>query len=1214
MDRVLNCVSQQHDWRLVALAGIVCCLSGVAAIHLYRRAYTGGRIQTTWAITAGVVTGCGIWATHFIGILAYQPGVAIAFDIPLTVLSLLAAAAITSAGFWIALGQRSRFNAPLGGGVVGVGIAAMHYTGIAALIMPATVQWSVPYVVASIGSGIALGAAALWIASLRGKFATGAAAATLSLAILALHFTGMAAITLVDDPAHAIRPFSFDASALALAIAGAAIATLGMGLIAALYDRRLASNAAQYERNERALVRQSEERLRARNLQLDAALNNMSQALCMFDANGRLIICNGHYATLFDLPPELQQAGASIEDVLSHKIARGMFPGEDAEAYRRDRLMIVANNAPSHSQLEFRDGRTFSVWHQPMAQGGWVATHQDITEQMKGRHELLRLHATLEDETSKALDAAAKAEAAHQRLVDASNIMGHGLVLFDAEDRHVLWNQRYAELLGEARDALAVGVSFEDIVRASLAKGRYAGDGGRGEAWVEQRLAGHRRAENSFEMMLTGGQWIRVDERRTADGGSIGVRIDITQMKRREESLRLMFAGNPLPMFVFDKETLGFLDVNDAAIVHYGWTREEFLAMTLYDIRPTEDAEKLRTIAGSRDGSILNGMVWRHFKKSGEEIEVALYSRLLEYGGRAASLVAIVDVTQSRRAEAEVLRTREFLDSIVANVPAPIIVKDARTFQHVLINRAAEAHLGVTMEQVVGKTAEEIYPPASAALIRERDESIVKDRKEAFFEEGRFVTPGNGTRYASARRMPVLDEKGEPRYILTVLDDRTERRQADERIAHLTSHDVLTGLPNRAAFGERLAAALDHAPRQGVAVLWVDLDRFKDINDVHGHVVSDRVLSVVAQRLREFAGDIFVARVGGDEFSLIAADAAWTASASEIAEAFVKAAAEGIDIDDGRIHVGLSIGVAVSPADGTDAVTLVANAQAALHRAKSEGRGTARFFEAGMDQRLRENRALEHDLKAALELGQLRLHYQPQTNVKGGLIGFEALVRWQHPTRGLVPPGVFIPIAEESGLIVEIGAWILREACHQAASWPRDLTIAVNLSPAQFRQSDFFALIHSVLVETGLSGSRLELEITEGVLIADSSAALAVLRRAKSLGVSIAIDDFGTGFSSLSYLQSFPFDKIKIDRSFIAGLDSNPQAAAIVRGVLGLARGLNLPVVAEGVETEAQLAFLEREGCDEIQGYLMGRPRPIEEYAGWIARGAYARFERAAVA
>ena len=477
-----------------------------------------------------------------------------------------------------------------------------------------------------------------------------------------------------------------------------------------------------------------------------------------------------------------------------------------------------------------------------------------------------------------------------------------------------------------------------------------------------------------------------------------------------------------------------------------------------------------------------------------------------------------------------------------------------------------------------------------------------------FHGEHRFVTPGNGVRYATSKRMLIFDEKAEPSHLLTVIHDITERRLAEERIAHLTNHDVLTGLPNRATFGARLADSLDRAPRQGIAALCIDLDRFKDINDVYGHTVADELIAIVAHRLQEAAGEAFLARVGGDEFNLIVAGAEQPAAAAEVADALLRAVSDGVEIGGRKVKVGLSIGIAVAPVDGSDAPTLVANAEAALYRAKNEGRGVARFFEAQTDQRLRERRAMENELKSAIELGQLRLHYQPQTDVAGKLLGFEALVRWLHPTRGLVPPGVFIPIAEESGQIVEIGAWILREACSEAASWPGQLSIAINLSPAQFRQSGFFSLIHAALVETGLPGTRLELEITEGVLIADSAAALAVLRRAKALGVRIAMDDFGTGYSSLSYLQSFPFDKLKIDRSFISNLQSNPHSAAIVRGVLGLAHGLQLPVIAEGVETEEQLAFLEREGCDEIQGYLMGRPRPIEEYSAWIQQGASGGF------
>ena len=324
---------------------------------------------------------------------------------------------------------------------------------------------------------------------------------------------------------------------------------------------------------------------------------------------------------------------------------------------------------------------------------------------------------------------------------------------------------------------------------------------------------------------------------------------------------------------------------------------------------------------------------------------------------------------------------------------------------------------------------------------------MLQNRKEVSYGEHRFETPGNGARYATSRRISIFDEKGEPRYILTVFDDTTERRLADERIAHLTSHDILTGLPNRSIFGERLADALGDATHQGVAAICLDIDRFKDINDVYGYTVGDQILAVTARRLLEAAGRNFLARVGGDEFNLIMTNVEQPAEVATLTENLLRAVAAEIEIDDLRVKVGLSIGVAVAPNDGVDAATLVANAEAALYRAKSEGRGVARFFEAEMEKALRERRALEHELKVAIAQGQLRLHYQPQTDVAGVLLGFEALLRWFHPSRGLVPPGVFIPIAEESGLIGEIGAWTMREACREAASWPGALSIAVNLSP-----------------------------------------------------------------------------------------------------------------------------------------------------------------------
>ena len=370
-----------------------------------------------------------------------------------------------------------------------------------------------------------------------------------------------------------------------------------------------------------------------------------------------------------------------------------------------------------------------------------------------------------------------------------------------------------------------------------------------------------------------------------------------------------------------------------------------------------------------------------------------------------------------------------------------------------------------------------------------------------------------------------------------------------------------------------------------------------------GHVVGDDLLCEISRRLQKTIGGAFIARLGGDEFTIISTEGEQPAAAEALADQLLSAIAEEFNIDGHQVRIGLSIGVSIFPTDGKR-----------RHHAGRQRRRSALSRQIGRPRHLsllrsRHGQAacasaalLQHDLQAAIERNELTLYYQPQARISGEIIGFEALVRWRHPTRGMISPGTFIPLAEESGLIVPMGEWILREACREAASWPKPLQIAINLSPIQFRHGDLVAMVHSVLLETGLPPSRLELEITEGVLIGDFSRAVSILRRLKALGAHIAMDDFGTGYSSLSYLQAFPFDKIKIDQAFISNLESNAQSATIVRAVIGLARALNLPVLAEGVETQAQLTFLANERCDEVQGYLIGRPQPIEEHAALLGR------------
>ncbi len=580
---------------------------------------------------------------------------------------------------------------------------------------------------------------------------------------------------------------------------------------------------------------------------------------------------------------------------------------------------------------------------------------------------------------------------------------------------------------------------------------------------------------------------------------------------------------------------------------------------------------------------------------------IAVLNQPTESGGWVATHE---DITERKRAERELERTRLFLDTIIENVPSPIIVKESASLKYLLINRAAEKFLGTDRDLLLGKTARDVMPAGTAEMIEGHDRDLANSSKPIFLDEHAVVTPGNGIRIVTATRLPVMGPDGKPQYLIAVIHDLTERKRDEQRIVHMAHHDALTGLPNCTAFNECIAATLELAAASddSFALLSLDLDRFKTVNDMFGHSAGDTLLRELASRLEQACEGAFLARVGGDEFAVITPTGPQPATAEALAEKLNAALDAEIDVEGTPLRVELTVGVAIFPQDGADAESLIANADAALFRAKSEMRGSIRFFEPSMDKQLREKRALQQDLRTAIARDELVLHYQPQAHLDGEVTGFEALARWHHPRRGMIAPGTFIPLAEESGLIIELGEWILRTACREAASWPRKLDIAINLSPVQFQHGDLAKLVHQILLETGLAPARLELEITEGVLIGDFNRTVAVLRRLKNLGVRIAMDDFGTGYSSLSYLQSFPFDKIKIDKSFIANLGHSQQAATIVRAVIALGHGLDLPVMAEGVETEEQLKFLAGESCDEVQGYFIGWPKPIGDYAEAVGR------------
>jgi diguanylate cyclase (GGDEF)-like protein len=825
MFRVFSCLTAEHDWRLVVLAGLVCFAASIVAVSIFHRATASQAwARVIWIAIAGAAIGYGIWATHFVAMLAYEPGVPTGYSIALTALSLAAAMILTSCGFGVAVNNSGRWRAAAGGAIIGVGIASMHYTGMWALEVPGHVTWSPGHVLVSIGLGMALGYAALAVAlGRKDKLGALAAAVLLTLAIVSHHFTAMGAVQIVPDPTLTNDALSLSPTFLAVAIAGVALSVLGMSFIGVLADRRLATRTSRFEgiiselSRARQQVEDSQKELHDQKLRLDTAINNMVEALCMFDAEKRLVVCNERYALLYRLPPELLRTGTPHADIIRHRVVNGILKGDASEGAAEQftsKLAALPFDAVSSRIDEFADGRLICVTRQPMAGGGWVATHLDVTEQ----------------------------------------------------------------------------------------------------------------------------------------------------------------------------------------------------------------------------------------------------------------------------------------------------------------------------------------------------------------------------------------------------------RRSEAKITHMAQHDALTDLPNRVLLRERMEHAIAVTRNGGLdlAVLMLDLDRFKEVNDTLGHPAGDALLRAVAARLRACVTETaLIARLGGDEFAVIDYVTNPAVEAATLAETIRKALCEPFDLGDHRVTVGTSIGIAIAPRDGNDSDVLMKSADLALYSAKSGGRGAFRFFEPALDELMHARRNLERDMRDALASRQFELHYQPFVDAATGKTsGFEALLRWHHPQRGLVLPGEFIPLAEETGLIVPLGEWVLRTACAEAATWPAHARIAVNLSPAQFRSKELVPVIVGALANSGVAPHRLELEVTETVIMHDSEAVFAVLAQLRELGVRIALDDFGTGYSSLSFLQRFPFDKVKIDRSFVSELSSaRAEARHLARAVVRFAVSLGKTTTAEGVETKEQLDILREEGCGETQGYYFSRPVPASDVGRLLRRG-----------
>ena len=556
------------------------------------------------------------------------------------------------------------------------------------------------------------------------------------------------------------------------------------------------------------------------------------------------------------------------------------------------------------------------------------------------------------------------------------------------------------------------------------------------------------------------------------------------------------------------------------------------------------------------------------------------------------------DITERKLGELALAESRLRLDMALTNMSQGLVMFDGedrlvvwnRRFAEILNLPPDQLTERMTLREVLALVfAQGTRPAEEVEAIYSRLESDTAGRTSGYMVER--VTDGRSI----AISYTIAPDRG---YVATI-EDITEREKAEAEIEYLARHDPLTGLLNRASFYDRIGEALQRAGRnRAIAVLSIDLDQFKSVNDLLGHPIGDLLLKAVAGRMNESVrGEDFVARLGGDEFAIVQVLPSETPpDVASFAARLIETLTAPYDLSGHQVVIGSSVGIALAPADGDEADLLMKNADLALYRAKADGGGVFRFFEPEMDARMQARRELELDLRKAIVNHEFELNYQPIIDVKTNKVtSCEALVRWLHPKRGRVPPGEFIPLAEETGLIVPLGEWILQKACADAASWPEQITIAVNLSPAQFKSRNLVPAVHKALEDSGLPAKRLELEITELVLLQDNEGAFSVLHQLRDLGIRIAMDDFGTGYSSLGYLRSFPFDKIKIDQSFIQDLPHREESLAIVRAVVGLGSSLGITTTAEGVETQEQLASLSSEGCTEFQGFLFSEPKPAAD-------------------
>ena len=924
------------------------------------------------------------------------------------------------------------------------------------------------------------------------------------------------------------------------------------------------------------------------------ALDAVSEGVCVYDAENRVVLFNRRYLELFNLSVDVIKPGISYAEVLTHSASLGNFPPENLDALICQRHALLAGRKPFRVEQILPSGVVMTLDIRPLPDGGWITVCDDVTHRA-------RLEKALRVQT--------------ERIEHAFAHMSHGITMFDANERLIFCNRQYLDVYGLDPELVRPGVTHRQIVAHWVACGNAPGTSALD---LYERRTREIRSTGSRAALLTraDGRVIQAISKVLPDGGWVSACEDVTERLRADAALKqqnLVFDAALENMShglsVYDKD-MRLLVCNNNYLKIYRLTPD--------DARPgTHLRDLLRAVI--RNGVYPAGFpvddLIRDLRErlSGMD-ELAVHRRMVD--GRLLAVryrplrdgsfvCTYDDITAREQAHDELSEQYRRFDAALNNMTQGLVMLDSQLRIIVCNQRYIEMYRlsadivkpGAAMRDVVAHSCALGNHPHSTA--EQLYDDYVEKLSKAGHQHMMHRHLGDG-RIIKLTHRP-MDQGG---WVITY-EDVTERRKAEARVAHMAQHDALTELSNRVLFRDRMVEALAEVSAKGgeLAVLCIDLDNFKTVNDRLGHAVGDKLLRWVAERLRECAGPgDTVARLGGDEFAILQRGPQ-PQSAERLAARMVEIIGHPPPIENHVIHTGISVGVAIAPDHGLDPDELMKCADLALYQAKARGRGVYQLFHPDMEAHARARHVLEMDLRGALEAGEFHLVYQPQIRLgTSELTGFEALLRWKSATRGLISPADFIPIAEETGLIVPIGEWVLRAACATAAKWPSHIRIAVNLSPVQFRARGLVAMVTSALASAGLDPRRLELEVTETALLEDDETNVAILHQLRKLGVRVSLDDFGVGYSALGYLRKFPFDMIKIDRSFVGTLAFSHESAAIIRTIANLGANLGVETTAEGVETAEQLELVREAGCTAVQGFYFSKPCSAADVGRMIER------------